>query len=1096
MLLRKLTLLFLLCSFFAQAQNRKFVNLGTREGLSQAEVSCILKDRKGFFWFGTQDGLNRYDGYNFTVFRADPDDPNSLSDNYINALFEDADGRIFVGTNLGGLNVFDPVTNSFSHFKFNEDDPKSLADNRVHCILRDREGDLLVGTDKGLCIQKKGTKNFIRITAANDKPKGLMDGSIRYLLEDKSGNIWVGTFRGGLHLFHKKDLNFSYFPATEAGFSSVGEKANKIKTLYQDRNGIIWIGTFNGGLLKFDPEAKKYLAHFVSSLHPNSLSHDWINAIAEDAEGNLWLATSDGGLCILDPVSETFSVQYADELDPYGLKTNGLVSVYRDEANNMWLGTGNSGVNVFFRNTTKFNHYKKNHRTENTLPDNAVYNIYQDQNGIIWLCIKGHELTRFDRANNQYQTFRDVCTASNKTILSLYEDPNGIFWLGSFGGGISLFNPKTGKSLVNVEKDFKGPPFINKTILEIKDDKEGNIWICTFGGGLYKLNPLNMELKVLNVESGLSHNRVQTLHFDADGILWVGTQGGVLLVVRLSCTVKKVIKAGAGEDNISSNSVFSFCEDGKGNMYVSTSRGLNRIDMKSGKIRKFYVKDGLANDNIYAILKDEAGVFWLSTNKGISKMEVTGSNGEQYHFKNYEPIDGLQEGEFIQGSYFLNPTTREMFFGGINGFNSFIPASIKENTHVPKVVITSFKRFGKPVALDTSIFYKKFLELSYKDNFFSIEFVSLDFTMPSKNLYSYKMEGVDQDWSIPSPIRFASYTNLEGGDYTFRVRASNNDGTWNEEGAVLKLRVIPPFWKTKTFYALCVLLSIIAVVAYTKWRTRSIEQEKKILEEKVAERTAELAQKNRDITSSIEYAKRIQEAILPEIKEIKKHFPESFVYYQPKDIVSGDFFWFGLKNGKKIIAAVDCTGHGVPGAFMSMIGHNLLSQIVMEMGETNPGKILDQLSLGVRNALKQGTHSVETRDGMDIALCVFDSDDKSLTYSGAFRPLILIRKGELTKYEGDKFSIGGLATGENQKFQSHKVDLFPGDSIYLFSDGYADQFGGQKGKKFMLKNLNNLLLSVENQPMVLREKSIRFALEEWKGDHEQVDDILVIGIKM
>jgi serine phosphatase RsbU (regulator of sigma subunit) len=186
----------------------------------------------------------------------------------------------------------------------------------------------------------------------------------------------------------------------------------------------------------------------------------------------------------------------------------------------------------------------------------------------------------------------------------------------------------------------------------------------------------------------------------------------------------------------------------------------------------------------------------------------------------------------------------------------------------------------------------------------------------------------------------------------------------------------------------------------------------------------------------------------------------------------------------------------VPGAFMSMIGHNLLSQIVMEMGETNPGKILDQLSLGVRNALKQGTHSVETRDGMDIALCVFDSDDKSLTYSGAFRPLILIRKGELTKYEGDKFSIGGLATGENQKFQSHKVDLFPGDSIYLFSDGYADQFGGQKGKKFMLKNLNNLLLSVENQPMVLREKSIRFALEEWKGDHEQVDDILVIGIKM
>ena len=299
---------------------------------------------------------------------------------------------------------------------------------------------------------------------------------------------------------------------------------------------------------------------------------------------------------------------------------------------------------------------------------------------------------------------------------------------------------------------------------------------------------------------------------------------------------------------------------------MATAIGLNKIEGGNGKISRFYQKDGLANDNIYGILEDKKGNLWLSTNKGISRFSPAAENVNGSAFKNYEGIDGLQEGEFLQGAFFMDPENGEMFFGGNDGFNSFFPDQISENNHLPPVHISSFKRFGKEVALDTSILDKKFIELSYRDNFFSFEFVSLDFTLPGKNLYSYKMEGVDEDWSAPSTIRYASYTNLEGGDYVFRVRASNNDGVWNEAGTVINIKVVPPIYKTKTFYAVCVIFLLLGIYGFTKWRTSAIELEKRVLEDKVAERTAELAQKNRDITSSIEYAKRIQEAILPEIR--------------------------------------------------------------------------------------------------------------------------------------------------------------------------------------------------------------------------------------
>jgi serine phosphatase RsbU (regulator of sigma subunit) len=354
---------------------------------------------------------------------------------------------------------------------------------------------------------------------------------------------------------------------------------------------------------------------------------------------------------------------------------------------------------------------------------------------------------------------------------------------------------------------------------------------------------------------------------------------------------------------------------------------------------------------------------------------------------------------------------------------------------------------------------------------------------------------LDPDWSVPSNRPFANYTNLSGGDYIFRVRGSNNDGVWNEAGVKLHIRIIPPFYQTTWFYILCVIVSLLSVAVFVRVREAKSKREKKTLEEKVVQRTAELAQKNQDILDSINYARRIQEAILPERRHIFDHLEDAFILYLPKDIVSGDFYWFAKKGSKKIIAAVDCTGHGVPGAFMSMIGNNLLNQIVMENGETDPGRILELLNKGVQRALKQGEGQQDTNDGMDVAMCVIDSDTDELHFAGAYRPLFMVNANEIAKTSGDKYPIGGAHMQLDRTFHTQTQKISKGDCFYIFSDGYPDQFGGPKGKKFMGKRFQQLILDVCELPMQEQKTHFEEALRAWAADYGQVDDILVIGVR-
>jgi len=391
------------------------------------------------------------------------------------------------------------------------------------------------------------------------------------------------------------------------------------------------------------------------------------------------------------------------------------------------------------------------------------------------------------------------------------------------------------------------------------------------------------------------------------------------------------------------------------------------------------------------------------------------------------------------------------------------------------------------------------MKLNHTEKSIVFDYYSICMTNPDAVKYQVRLVGAEDEWRPVTRQTRAIYSALSPNRYTFQVKAENNAGVWNTEPISYHFSITPPFYATWWFILSCVIIVFLGVFAYIKIRERNLIRENKILEEKVAIRTAEVVQKskeleekNKDITDSIKYAKRIQNAILPP----ENSFAETFILFKPKDIVSGDFYWLAMTETKQVLAAVDCTGHGVPGAFMSIIGHNSLNKIVKEYGFLRPADILDQLNDEVANTLQQQTEEDEVKDGMDIALAVFDFTTKELEFAGAYNPLYMIRDGELKEIKGDRFSIGRTSTKVGQKFTNHKIKLKPGDTTYIFSDGYADQFGGEDGKKLKVRAVKNILKEIQDLSMQEQKERLDKVIEEWKGDHPQVDDILFIGTRV
>lgn len=814
-------------ALFAEAPVIQFDHLSLEQGLSQSIIVCILQDRQGFMWFGTEDGLNKYDGYNFTVIRQIPNDSNSLSHNNILSIFEDRSGFTWIGTFHGGLNKFDPSTEKYTHYIRIAGDPNSLSNNVVRSICEDHYGMLWIATDDGLnCFDKK-TDRFTVYQHSPNIPGSLSNNNVLVVYEDKAGVLWIGTNGGGLNRFNRETGTFAVYKNNPGNPSSLGN--NVINAIYEDHIGILWVGTEGGGLSKFYKKTGTFSSYLNMPNNPLSISNNIIRSIYEDKSGTLWIGTYGGGLNRFDRKTEYFHSYQNDPGNPDSISNNSVFSIFEDRSGVFWIGTYGGGINKFNGKKKKFMHYNVRPNNRNSLSNNIVWSFFEDKEGILWIGTQ-QGLDRFDRKNNRYIHYRSdpnkPNSLSHDIVRQVYEDRFGILWVGTNGGGLNAFNKQ--KEVFKIYRnDPTNPRSISHNELRfIYEDRFGVLWIGTNGGGLNRFNRETNDFTRYDYDennpNSLSNNFVRCMCEDRQGNFWIGTQGGGLDRFDRQREVFIHYRNNPNDKNSLSND-FVFClhEDHSGILWIGTwGGGLNQYNREKETFSYFGTAEGLPSNAIYGILEDKQGNLWISSTRGLSKF-----NPGDRSFKNYNERDGLQSDEFNGGSYFKS-RSGEMFFGGINGFNAFYPDQIKDNRFIAPIVITAFQKLNKEVSLAKPIYELNELILSPKDYFFSFEFAALDYTAPQKNRYAYKMDGLDDDWiSTDSDKRFASYTTLSPGTYKFRVKGSNNDGVWNEEGTSLKIIITPPFWKTWWFRGLIGGLLIFILVYLYRVKTIGIRQE-------------------------------------------------------------------------------------------------------------------------------------------------------------------------------------------------------------------------------------------------------------------------------
>ncbi|MFN8116928.1 MAG: two-component regulator propeller domain-containing protein [Bacteroidia bacterium] len=1082
-------LIYFLVIQFGYSQNIKFKRVSIEEGLSAVTVNTIFQDSQDFIWIGTQDGLNRFDGYHFKAFKNEPSNPKSISANDVICVLEDKQGDIYFGSNGGGLSFYNKYNESFTNYRTSLS-ASSISNNNVRDIINLNNNELLISTANGINVFNKISKTFKQVFYKNSN----QEIGFTKFFKDSYGTIWVGSESNFIFEYDLKKselINYELplnFSGSDKSINNSDLRRKNIYSITQQKNNLI-CGS-DGGLLFFDISKKTFYKIF--SFGEKNRYNDRVKCFVFTNDSNKILFGTWRGLVKLNLNDFSYTIETKSETSINSLSSNKISCILKDKQNNLWIGTEENGINIYFNSLNKFPLYN----TSNGLGNDFVYSILQlnnkniligTENGLYSLNPITNEVSDYNLLLKKHQIF---------TVLSLLEDTQGRIWIGSYGQGIIVYDPKTRKEIKLLSENNK-----IGTILELIQDSNGTVWAGTFEAGLFAINPNTYQVKRYGTSNGLTSNGINCIYEDKENkTLMLGTDGGGVCILNFITSIDKPLvtsfKHIDNKNSISSNSINNIYKDKNGIFWIATSNGLNKFDFKKKNFTVYTEKDGLPNSYIYDVIPDKDGNLWLPSNVGLTKFNPKDNNEDGSAFKNYNTHEGLQAREFNQGASFLCKDGK-ILVGGVAGLNYFDPSLIKENKIAPNSYIYSYSRQGKDINTDSSIIYKKHLELTYKENYFTFELVALDYVNIEKTKFMYYLEGYDKDWSSPTSVRYVSYTELPGGEYTFKVKATNSDGVWNENATEIKIKVIPPWWKTMWFYIIAIITTVASVVGFFRYRTNIIKKENKILENRVAERTKELAEKNRDITSSIEYAKRIQEAILPSKDLIFSKLKNAFILYKPKDIVSGDFYWFGEKDNFKIVAVVDCTGHGVPGAFMSMIGHNLLNQIVSEKGLSNPGLILEELHKGVQSALKQGHNDVDTNDGMDVSILAINTETRECHWAGAFRSLVIVdNNGDLEKIEGNKYPVGGAQLDSDRIFTTHTLHLQKNDCLYMFTDGYADQFGGQKGKKFMVKQFHDNLKSIHQYSIVEQQKELDRQFNDWKGGFEQVDDVLVIGIKL
>jgi ligand-binding sensor domain-containing protein/signal transduction histidine kinase len=875
----------------------KFEHLSRKEGLSHNTVGCITQDSLGFMWFCTADGLNRYDGYEFTVYRHDPDDPDSLGEGdllwvhedqegmlwifkYLGSLdrydrktgrftrydlfdppepgsassdfvwdfYEDSEGTLWVGTYRSGLQRYDREADQFVQYRHDPNDPQSLSDDRVYAIYEDGEGVLWIGTREGLNRFDWETGRFTHYRHDEDDPQSLGADIVQEIYEDHAGRFWVTTFGVGLEQFDRQTGTVIARYAHDPNDPKSIDETNAISKIYEDRLGSLWLVHFDGRLDEFDPETGTFTRHRHDPDDEDgprgSLSDGGVNFVAEDRAGNLWVGTA-GGLDRYDRETGQFVHYRHDPSDPSSLSGNEVLVFYEDQASVLWIGTGGNGLNLHDPRRTKFAHYQIKAATADPVGNNVVQAILEDRAGTLWIGTAAG-LNRFDRETGQATYHQhdplDPGSLGPGWVASIYEDREGRLWIGT-RGGLDELDRATGRFTHYLQGEPGEYDLAIGAVYSIVQDRSGQLWLGRYRYGLCRFDPETDGCVQYAYNAGDNLNTedmVRHVYEDREGILWVSTRGGLLRFDPQTGTSILYAPDPGEPGSLSHKEVTSTYEDGGGRLWVATAGGgLNWFDRATGIFTHYTNKEGLPSNVILGILEDAQGNLWLSTNDGLSRFDP-----EAETFKNYDTGDGLQDSEFSLGAYYQN-RDGEMFFGGVNGFNDFRPEEIRDSPYIPPVVLTALTQGGVDVEPGQAVESIAEATFRWPNNFFEFEFAALSYSQPEKNQYAYLLEGFrGESWNYIGTKRFGRYTNLPGGTYTLRLRGSNSDGVWNEEGASLRITVVPPVWETWWFRGLAVAVVALLVLGAFWRRTRNMRTRSGELEQQVASRTRELAALN------------------------------------------------------------------------------------------------------------------------------------------------------------------------------------------------------------------------------------------------------------
>jgi signal transduction histidine kinase/ligand-binding sensor domain-containing protein/CheY-like chemotaxis protein len=852
-----IVLLFAPYNIYGQYHNAFNSTLTISDGLSHSNVKFILKDRTGFMWFATDDGLNKYDGYSFTIYRHKPNDKNTLKVNNINVLLQDNEGNLWVGTGGGGLSLYNKDTDSFINFSADKNNANTISNDDITSMYQDSQHNIWIGTYSGLNLFNPKTHKFNRFFYEKNKDY-FPDRHIYSIAGDKHGKLWLGT-DGGLIQFDYKTNKYKKYAHDSANAKSIA--SNHIRSILTKENGDVWIATDDKGIELFDQQSQSFSHYSHQAGNNNTIANNSVFNLAKAGNNKLWVATEEG-LDMFDESTQTFDHQY----NKLNNKVNSINYVL-DSEKILWLGTFETGVIEYNNNIPSFVLFSNQKNTPEELTTSHVLS-FAEVNNDIWIGTDGGGLNYLDKVT-QKLTYDDI-GITGKKILSIIKDNDNKLWIGTYGSGLDVLENKTHRiahySKGNTPKDIS-----SDVVFALMKDQAGDIWVGLDEGGINVIhNSLvarRYKYDIRDTVNSLSNNDVRAIYRDRKNNIWIGTYDGLNLYnpQKNNFTHYKDYNAG-----LTNNTIADIFEDSKGNLWVGTiGGGLNLYNNKTKKFAGYRFLNGSIYSIISSITEDKKGFIWVSTTNGLVRFKP-GTND----LRHFTILNGLQGPEFSKGAGLVTQNGK-LLFGGLNGFNIIDPEHLPVNSRMPGIVISGFQLFNKNVAvgknsvLRQSITQTKEIRLNYKQSVFTIEYTALNFTIPGLNRYAYQLQGFEKEWNYVGTQRKATYTNLNPGEYVFKVKAANNDGVWNTLPAQIKITIIAPFWMTWWFKCLVALTLAGVLYGYYKYRVHHIHTTKKMLEKIVKQRTAEIEKQADELQEQSEELTAINEELQAQSEELR-----------------------------------------------------------------------------------------------------------------------------------------------------------------------------------------------------------------------------------